>query len=291
VTAPYLTIILTGRNDDFGGDFNQRLLAAAEFNHRHLLGHGIPHEYLFVEWSPIRDKPFLAEILKAELPWWDRLYVVDPAWHRHFSVNPKLVFMEFFAKNVGLRRARGRFVLTTNTDIWLSRGVFEALASSALEVGSLYRCIRIDLRRDIGYQGITFEVLEHPDSLLRTNLVVPDLYANGAGDFILLDRDSYLDMGGFNEVYRVSKIHKDANFCHKARSRGYRPRVIGEVYHFDHDSSWSNVMHLYPNDHADAPFGPSNWDWRQDYVNEESWGLRDAPEQVGKDGIVFIGYR
>jgi hypothetical protein len=26
------------------------------------------------------------------------------------------------------------------------------------------------------------------------------------------------------------------------------------------------------------------------YHNPESWGLRDASEQVGKDGIVFIGY-
>jgi hypothetical protein len=290
VTAPYLTIILTGRNDDFGGDFNGRLLAAAEFNHQHLLDCGISHEYIFVEWNPIPGKPYLAEILKVRLPWWDRLYVVDPAWHRHSSVNPKLVFMEFFAKNVGLRRASGHFVLTTNTDIWLSRGVLQALGSGTLDDGMVYRCVRVDLNREIGYEGVTFDVLEHPDSFLRSNLVFHQLYTNAAGDFILLDRASYLDIGGFNEVYRISKIHKDANFCHKAHSRGYPLRLIGEVYHFDHDSSWINVMGLYQNNHADAPFGPSNWDWTMHYDNPESWGLRDAPEQVGKHGIVFIGY-
>jgi hypothetical protein len=289
MSDPYLTIILTGRNDDFGGDFNGRLFSAAEFNHRQLLNYGISHEYVFVEWSPIPGKPYLSEILKAQLPWWDRLYVVDPAWHRHFCVNPKLVFMEFFAKNVGLRRASGRLVLTTNTDIWLSRGVLQALAHGTLDGGTVHRCVRVDLNREIGYEGVTFDVLEHADSFLRSNLVLPELYTNGAGDFILLDRASYLDIGGFNEVYRVSKIHKDANFCHKAHARGYPLQLIGEVYHFDHDSSWVNVMGLYENHHADAPFGPSNWNWTMHYDNCESWGLRDAPEQVGKDGIVFIG--
>ena len=53
--------------------------------------------------------------------------------------------MEFFAKNVGIRRARGRFVLTTNTDIWLSRER-AAGAMPRLRAGMLYRAIRVDLR-------------------------------------------------------------------------------------------------------------------------------------------------
>lgn len=288
--APYLSIILVGRNDDFGGDFNGRMIAAAEFNHANLQASGISHEYILIEWSPSPHKPYLAEVIGDRLPWWHRSYVVDPAWHTHLSVNPKLVFMEFFAKNVGLRRAGGRFVLTTNTDIWLSRGVLEALATGDLSERVVYRCIRVDLKREIGYQGMTFDLLEHPESFLRSNLVRPGFYSNAAGDFILLDRQSYLDLGGFNEVYRVSKIHKDTNFCYKAYARGYPFSVLGEVYHLDHESSWNNVMHLYGANHADAPFGPSDWNWQQDYENPPTWGLHGAKENVGDRGIVYIAY-
>ena len=38
-----------------------------------------------------------------------RAYVVDPEWHTAISTNPRLQFMEFFAKNVAVRRShRGR---------------------------------------------------------------------------------------------------------------------------------------------------------------------------------------
>src|SRR4030095_9388187 len=51
---PYLSIVITGRNDNFGGDFNQRLLAAAAYNHQLLSGAGVEYELVFVEWRPAR---------------------------------------------------------------------------------------------------------------------------------------------------------------------------------------------------------------------------------------------
>src|SRR3989304_4319548 len=257
---PYLSIVLTGRNDDFGGDFNGRMFAAAEFNHRNLEDRDIAHEYVLVEWNPVPGKRLLAELVGERFPWWRR-DVVDPAWHAAPTPNPRLAFMEFFAKNVGVRRARGQFVLTTNTDVWFSRGVLAALARRRLEVKVLYRCVRVDLRREIGYHQMSFEILEHPESVLRANLVTPPYYSNAAGGFFLLDRESYLSVGGFNEVFRQSKIHKDSNFCHHVVSAGYRAEVLGEVFHFDHESSWNNVWHTYDRLHTDAPFGP-HWGWQ-----------------------------
>jgi hypothetical protein len=82
---PWLSVIVVGRNDDFGGDFNGRMLAAAKFNHDNLEAGGISHECVFVEWKPIRTKPYLAEIIGGKLPWWHRRYVVDPRWHDQFG--------------------------------------------------------------------------------------------------------------------------------------------------------------------------------------------------------------
>lgn len=285
--APLLSIVVVGRNDDFGGDFNARMIAAAEFNHQQLMRCGISHEYIFVEWNPILGKPYLADLLIERLPWWHRRFVVDPAWHHRLSINPKLGFMEFLAKNVGIRRAHGRFVLTTNTDIWLSRHVLHSLPR--LRRGVLYRAVRIDLKREIGYSAMTFDVLEHPESALRVNVLGREYFANAAGDFLLIDCHTYASLRGFNEVFRESKIHKDANFCVHACRRRLPVEVLGTVYHIDHESSWNNVKHLYGFDHRDAPFGRSDWNWEDDYENPATWGLAEAPEEVSESALIYIG--
>jgi len=102
---------------------------SSAFHHDHSNRAGVAHEFVFVEWNAVSGRPFLAEILGRELPWWHGRFVVDRSWHERLSLNPFLVFMEF-SKNVGLRRARGRFLLTTNTDIWLSRDVPPTLLGS-----------------------------------------------------------------------------------------------------------------------------------------------------------------
>src|ERR1051325_11417324 len=98
--APYLSIIITGRNDDFGGDFNTRLFRALEFNHHQLSARGEAHEVIVVERRAHPDAN---------------------------SLSPKLQFQEFIPKNVGIRRSRGRYILTTNTHIYLRRGVLDLL--------------------------------------------------------------------------------------------------------------------------------------------------------------------
>ena len=69
---PHLSIVLTGRNDNFGGDFNERFFRALRFNHRNLTAAGVDHEIVFVEWGPIDGKPYLAELERAIQSWIDR---------------------------------------------------------------------------------------------------------------------------------------------------------------------------------------------------------------------------
>ncbi len=93
--APYLSIILTGRNDNFGGDFNERLFAAVAYNDRLLRAAGVEYELRFVEWRPVAGRPLLADLLRARVP--DvaaRLmsYEVDARYHDAFSQNPLLQF-------------------------------------------------------------------------------------------------------------------------------------------------------------------------------------------------------
>jgi FkbM family methyltransferase len=293
-SMPYLSIVLTGRNDDFGSDFNDRLFRAFEFNHRQLAARGITHEFVFIEWSPIQGKPLLAEILADR---YSELvshvltsYVADAAYHDAFSLNPRLQFQEFIAKNIGIRRARGSFILTTNTDVYLGREVLDFLAQRALEPGVLYRVPRIDLKDGIDSDALDWPVLEDERNYDTVNSIQPPCFTNASGDFLLLDRDSYLMLRGFNEVYRVAKIHMDGNFCIKAYSAGLTLRPLDSpVYHVGLGTLHSQAP-LYSSRPQHAPWGDRRWNGAVVYDNHPDWGLWRAPSREVRPGIHHLDF-
>lgn len=278
---PYLSIVLTGRNDDFGGDFNGRFFRALRFNHERLSEAGVSHEFIFVEWRPIAGKPYLATLLADEFytlaPTQLTAYVVDPAYHDAFSLNPRLQFQEFIAKNIAVRRANGRFILTTNTDIYLGRGVVAELSRQQLEPGVLYRAARHDLKSAADLSFIDWDMLEDERNCEVVNAIAPVYYTNASGDFLLLDRESYHRLRGFNEVYRVAKIHIDGNFCVKAYSSGLRLVDIGSpVYHVGRGTLHAQVGTYRDRPH-EAPWGNIRWKSHVIYANPSNWGLQAAP--------------
>jgi len=292
--APYLSIILTGRNDDFGGDFNDRLFRALEFNHHHLRQRGITHEFIFCEWRPVPGKPWLAEVLAERYPELvpDMLtsYVADIAYHDAYSLNPKLQFQEFIAKNIGIRRCRGAYILTTNTDVYLSRGVLDVLERRELAPRVVYRVPRIDLKDDIDCEKMDWSVLEDPRNEDMVNAIQPPLYTNASGDFLLLDRDSYAEIRGFNEVYRVAKVHMDSNFCLKAYTSGLTLTPIdAPVYHVGRGTLNSQVR-LYADRPQDAPWGDRRWKRGVLYDNDPDWGLARAPMRTVRPGIHVLDF-
>ena len=290
----YLSIVLTGRNDNFGGDFSERFLRALRFNHRQLAERGIRHEFVLVEWSPLPDREYLAKVVEEGCPGLvpDHLvsYVVDPEYHEAFSLNPRLAFQEFIAKNVGIRRARGKFVLTTNTDIYLGRALLEALARADLADETLYRCVRVDLKDGLSTRDLTWEILEDARNIEVVNAIRPPCYTNASGDFLLLDRRSYCMLGGFNEVYRVAKIHIDGNFCVKARASGMRVAVLdAHVYHVGLGTLYANHPKYQPRPDM-APWGDIRWKSDVVYDNHPNWGLAAAPSRAVGEGIHYLDF-
>jgi hypothetical protein len=281
--APFLTIVVTGRNDDFGGDFNGRFFRALRFNHDRLAAAGISHEFVFVEWRPLDARPYLATLLTDEFselaPSELRAIVVDPLYHEALSLNPRLQFHEFIAKNVGIRRARGAFVLSTNTDIYLSRGVISRLSERSLERGVLYRATRHDLKDHIDVSRNGWELLEDERNCEIVNEIRPPWFTNASGDFLLLDHESCQQLRGFNEVYRSAKIHIDGNFCVKAHVSGLRlVDIEAPVYHVGRGTLHAQVG-SYRDRPDEAPWGDIRWRSDVVYDNPPDWGLGAAPEE------------
>jgi hypothetical protein len=293
--TPFLSIVVTGRNDGHGGDFNTRLLQALTFNHERLQERNVAHEFVLVEWAPIPDRPRLTEIVREVVPALDPVltsYVVDPRYHEACSLNPRLTYLEFLAKNVGIRRARGRAVLSTNGDIYLGRGVVEALASESIAPRTVYRATRTDVKLGADVSHVGWDLLEDTRNHTTEETIQPPLYAGGSGDFILLDRESFHMLRGFNEIYRLARVGIDVNFLVKAYSSGYHIVDIGSaVYHTSHVGSFRMSKNAISDDAVQTSWGTRRWPARGVvYQNPDSWGLRDAPQRQLDDRTVWLDF-
>jgi hypothetical protein len=298
--APLISLVLTGRNDAYGGDFTARFFRTLRFNHEQLTTRGIAHEVVFVEWAPPPGRPLLLDQIFDAVPALDRSacswYVVDGQYHDALSLNPRLEYLEFIAKNVGVRRARGRFVLTSNCDVYLGRQVLEAFQRGALEPRVLYRAARNDLKLASDLSNLDWEVLEDPRNLAGpVQRLKPPFMGSATGDFVLLDREAFHAIGGFNEVYRVARIGIDRNLLVKALSFGLRIADIGgPVYHVNHAGSFRVHRNAYAGHDASAAAAPwGDHRWHQggvSYVNPPGWGLADAPQRKLCDRCWYVEF-
>lgn len=294
--APLLSIVLTGRNDGYGGDFLARFARTLQFNHQQLTARGIGHEVVFVEWAPPPDRPLLREVLLEAAPEIDvavlKWLVVAPEYQTVLSQNPRLEYLEFLAKNAGIRRARGRFVLTSNCDVYFSRRVMSAIAGGELKDGVLYRAPRHDLNLPPAFVP-SWELLEDPRNLAGpAHVLKPPYMGSATGDFVLLDRQSFHEIRGFNEIYRVARIGIDRNVLVKALSSGLTIADIGgPVYHENHEGSYRLNPNAYAGRESEAPWGDRRWhSGGISYVNPATWGLHRAPERPVAEGIVRLDF-
>src|SRR5215469_16512160 len=61
---PYLSLVVTGRNDDHGGNLLGRMQAFVNGWLNQARAHGLDSELIIVEWNPPPDRPRLAEALR-----------------------------------------------------------------------------------------------------------------------------------------------------------------------------------------------------------------------------------
>ena len=149
--APYLSIVVAARNDDHGGGFMRRMQLFVDNLDAQCEQHGLDAELVIVEWNPPHDRPPLAEAIawpsSGRCP--VRVIVVPPELHALHEHAELLPLFQMIAKNVGIRRAAGRFVLATNVDVLFSKGLIEAIAERRLDPSCFYRADRHDVSDDV----------------------------------------------------------------------------------------------------------------------------------------------
>lgn len=157
---PPLTIVVAGRNDNYGETFSARFqtflrhLASLEERHKALF------DLIVVEWNPPADRPRMADAFDwSGLPN-TRIVTAPPEVHDAIPIPGRMPMLEFFAKNVGVRRALTPFVLSTNPDVILSPDFFDYIGDQTLDPNAFYRADRYDLAPDIVFDAPSARIFE-----------------------------------------------------------------------------------------------------------------------------------
>jgi hypothetical protein len=161
-SRPYLSVVATSRNDDHGGRLLHRMQVFIDGFIEQCKRHRLDAELILVEWNPPPERPRLAAALRWPSepgPCRVRIIEVPPDVHRRFRFFDCLPLFQMIAKNVGIRRARGQFVLATNIDILFSDELMRFLASRRLDGGRMYRIDRHDVMPDVPLEASLDEQL------------------------------------------------------------------------------------------------------------------------------------
>ncbi len=186
--APYLSVVAASRNDDHGGSLLGRMQTFVNAFIAQCRRHGLSAELILVEWNPPADRPPLAEALRwpEDLgPCQVRIIQVPQALHQRYQHAASLPLYQMIAKNVGIRRARGKFVLASNIDILFNDELMRFLAEKKLDPARMYRLDRFDVMADVPVDASPDQQLAYCEThLLRVNMREGTVPVTPAGDYI-----------------------------------------------------------------------------------------------------------
>jgi predicted O-methyltransferase YrrM len=257
---PYLSIIITGRNDNYGVNFLDRINTFIKSLAYQVTPYPDLVELIIVEWNPPKDTLPLKDVLSIPNNLTIRVITVPPEIHNTLHVNSPM--LEFYAKNVGIRRAKGEFVLVTNPDIMLTNEMIIWFAKKELNKDRVYRTDRYDYNGD-GLENIepnqyinyalskTFLAhlcieennisltIDDPADIPKkfiSKIEPYSIHTNACGDFILANKESFFKVKGLWETNH-QKWHLDSYSYLKFLGHGIPTEVLLFplcIFHWDH---------------------------------------------------------
>ena len=250
---PELSVVATSRNDNHGANLLARMQLFIDGFAEQAGRYRLPVELIVVEWNPLPDRPPLSEALQwrpGEM-FQAQVTTVPADVHQALPNSARLPMYQMIAKNAGIRRARGPYVLATNIDILLSDELFDYL-KAGLKPNTMYRVDRLDVVapleapvlpspasvrairpiREHGMAGMRYPN-DAPAALPRRTwrdlaripmaaldrLVLPRLHTSGCGDFTLTSREVWESLRGYPE-WPIFSWHIDGVVLYQAYAAG-----------------------------------------------------------------------
>jgi hypothetical protein len=253
---PKVSAVVVARNDGYFRDYAERMRATISWNHKHLAD-----EVVLVEWNPPDGAPLFATRFVREFPFL-RAFVVPAHIHRGFAGAAPLGMLDYLAKNVGIRRATGEYVLVTNVDIFIEPRA--AFIRYMLNPQFVFRTRRVDFEWDgqLPSRDILWDRCRHRPGPpgWRENMF------HGSGDFTLAHRALWQRARGYDESMPLQRMHADSRGLLQLQAHGGVVVLWGYHYHTYHASSSTAIG-------GPAALNPFDFKANLPYRNPETWGL------------------
>ena len=308
---PYLSLITVARNDNYGGDFLHRFQVSLNTVLALCEEYRLDMELIIVDWNHPPGALTFVEVLawpkklkSVEI----RIIEVPNKLHRKFPNSDKLTVFEFIGKNVGIRRARGEYILTTNIDDIFSRELVQFLAERKLSQECFYRTDTYRVKKTIPldiavdeqlelcgehwyqvdmtkgprrrrYPLLSYEYLRSSAAWLGGKLIHHPrhgIHTLASGDFFLMHHKHWYNLHGHPELPTYS--HIDSYMCYMAASYGLSQIILSggkRIYHQEH-------TRLKPGSLPTTDFGLCLKHGKQMLksgrpmvFNDEKWGLAE----------------
>ena len=252
-----ISIVQYSRNDDHGGNLLQRMRFSFYTNIHTLEKAKIETEIVLVDYNTPQNKENLHTLLpiKSDLEYVTiRHIIVPPEVHRMFDDYEKLPMNNMVARNIGIRRAKGEYILATGIDVLFSQELVQQFKH--LEVDKLYRVHRYDVNKCLLDEELNVEnilkkcknnIIDIHFNTNKGNFIpntnIPMLHTNNCGDFQLAHRSIWFALRGYPEIDLMG-THVDTIFEYMAYLSGYKEQVFEEkLYHIDHESRWLKPLY------------------------------------------------
>lgn len=261
MTKPYLSVVIVGRNDDYGVNFLDRLTTFICSLDYQIRDYPDLLELIIVEWNPLTGRPPLKDVIPKTNNLDIRIITVPADVHATLE-HPSPV-LEYHGKNVGIRRALGQFVLTTNPDILFTDELISWLNQRLLRVDSYYRtdrhdfdgagitqvpigqlvpfaCSKTFLSHIITSSESTDVAVDSPVALVDLPSTPQDstgIHTNGAGDFILASKEVFFTVRGLFESNK-HLYHLDSYSVIRLNTNSIKQVTVTAplcIFHQDHE--------------------------------------------------------
>lgn len=304
----FLSVVMVGRNDNYGGDFRDRAQHCVNGLVQHLVELNVRSELIFVNYNPLPEPD-----ISSFLDWPERgrmtdIHILTVPGEVHEAVVAEGVcrnvpVLEYVAKNAGIRKARGRYILCMNPDITLPIAFKDLILH--LRADCFYRADRINYERleqgepqsftslmmkghtvTLGKTDRTTIAIHKVKNELRCawkrftpriegllnflectvyyNHVEFRLHCNASGDFMLMHRDSWHQLRGYRERAEIA-LHVDSLMVVQAAALGLGQRTLSNpIQHKEHGRRYDGSIDKPENARA------------YDFLLKEAQKMRDS---------------
>ncbi len=304
---PKVSFVVVARNDNYGGDFLERMQLFTDTLSALCIKYELPAELVVVEWNPPQDRERLQSAIKWKVDnYYFRVLIIEVPneIHKTFLHSDRVPLYEFIGKNVGIRRANGQYILATNPDIIFTDSLIFALSGGTLSYGYYYRTNRYDVESPLPVFTSIYELFNYCSShvvqvnnysgsskrnlkqqcfylldriIWRVNHPTHDRpFTNAAGDFLLMNRGHWLNLKGYPELIgsdSYGRLHVDGMILFTAMYNGMREVRLDDtlrIYHQEHPRKSDTMPYSRK---LEDTYTSLTHGGRNIKLNDDGWGL------------------